>query len=316
MTLISSINRLFILLLLSIGATSPSYAGFFDDWTDNQLCEWMDQPSPPMIIKNLVNKRKIICSEGIASEKTKTAETPTVETSDSDPTVSKVIEVIQGDKFIVDIAEPHELAGTNINLNLRDVDAPDAVRSCPKQLEFGIKVKDIVTQKLADASSIKLKNYRKTSKAIIAQVFVDGKDLGAELVENGYASDEYGHWKAYFCSALHAIQAGNQFQETGDYEKAIFWYERALVLDPDGSNNSQATYDLSMIYMMYGDDKKSLDYLKQSAELGYTKAEEDLGAAYMNGNGVSKNLAQAKKWLKKAHEHGSGSAEDICGCKF
>jgi hypothetical protein len=39
-------------------------------------------------------------------------------------------------------------------------------------------------------------------------------------------------------------------------------------------------------------------------------------AAYMNGNGVSKDPAQAKKWLKKAHEHGSTSAEDICGCKF
>jgi TPR repeat protein len=46
------------------------------------------------------------------------------------------------------------------------------------------------------------------------------------------------------------------------------------------------------------------------------KAEEALGAAYMNGNGVSKNLAQAKKWLKKAHENGSDSAEDICGCEF
>jgi TPR repeat protein len=32
------------------------------------------------------------------------------------------------------------------------------------------------------------------------------------------------------------------------------------------------------------------------------KAEEDLGAAYMNGNGVSKNLAQAKKWLKKSSQ--------------
>jgi TPR repeat protein len=68
--------------------------------------------------------------------------------------------------------------------------------------------------------------------------------------------------------------------------------------------------------MMNGDTKKSIDYLKQSAELGYMKAEEDLGAAYMNGNGVSKNLAQAKKWLKKAHENGSDSAKDICGCKF
>jgi hypothetical protein len=68
MTLISSINKLFILLLLSIGATSPSYAGLFDDWTDNQLCEWMDQPSPPVIIASLVYKRLIGCSEGIAKK--------------------------------------------------------------------------------------------------------------------------------------------------------------------------------------------------------------------------------------------------------
>ena len=42
--------------------------------------------------------------------------------------------------------EQHELAGTNINLNLRDIDAPDAIRSCPKQLELGFKVKDIVAR--------------------------------------------------------------------------------------------------------------------------------------------------------------------------
>jgi len=29
-----------------------------------------------------------------------------------------------------------------------------------------------------------------------------------------------------------------------------------------------------------------------------------------------KTLPQAKKWLKKAHENGSDSAEDICGCEF
>jgi tetratricopeptide (TPR) repeat protein len=249
-------------------------------------------------------------------EELKTSETPKVTTSDSDPTVSKVIEVIQGDKFIVDIAEPHELAGTNINLNIRNIDAPDAVRSCPKQLEFGIKVKDIVTQKLADASSIKLKNYRKTSKAVIADVIIDGKDLGAELIGKGYASDEYGYWKAYFCSALQAINAGLVHNRTGNYEKAIFWFERALVLDPEGSNNSRAKYDLSKIYDTYGEYDKSIDYLKQSANLGYMQAEEDLGSAFMNGRGVKKDTSEAKYWLKKAHEHGSKIAEDICGCEF
>jgi endonuclease YncB( thermonuclease family) len=252
----------------------------------------------------------------INSSKTENNEIPKVTTSDSDPTVSKVIEVIQGDKFIVDIAEPHELAGTNINLNLRDVDAPDAVKSCPKQLEFGNQVKDFVTQKIAGASSLKITNFRKTSKAIIGQVIIDGMDLGAMLIQNGYASDEYGYWKGYFCSALNAIQAGISNEINGDYEESIFWYERALIIDPDGSNNSQATYALSKLYRASGDDKKSLGYLKQSADLNYIEAQEDLGSAYLNGIGVSKNLAQAKKWLKKAHDNGSKNAENICGCEF
>ena len=266
----------------------------------------------------LVYISHIAATEVSSSETTKTAETTTVATSDDEPTVSKIIEVIHGDTFIVDIAEPHELAGSNIKLIIRDANTPDATKSCSKQMELGTKVKDIVTQKLVDASSIKLKNFRKTSAAVIAQVIVDGKDLGEELIAKGYASNEYGHWKAYFCSALQAITNGdsNWKHSTVDVDKAIFWYERALVLDPDGSNNSQATYDLSELYKMDGDANKSLDYLKQSAKLGYMEAEEALGAAYMNGKGVSKDPVQAKKWLKKAHEHGSTSAEGICGCEF
>ena len=50
--------------------------------------------------------------------------------------------------MIVDIAEPHELAENNVTLFLKDIDAPDAIKSCPKQMELGQKVKDIVAQKL------------------------------------------------------------------------------------------------------------------------------------------------------------------------
>jgi tetratricopeptide (TPR) repeat protein len=223
--------------------------------------------------------------------------------------------VIHGDRFIVDIAEPHELAGSNITLIIRDANTPDATKSCSKQMELGIKVKDIVSQKLADASSIKLKNFRKTSKAVIAQVIVDGKDLGAELIEKGYASDEYGYWKGYFCSALQAVNAGDTNWMNGDFEKSIFWYERAIFLDPD-YDQSVMTYRLSELYKWIGDTKQSIDYLKQSANLGFMEAEEALGEAYMSGNGVSKDPAQAKKWLKKAHENGSIAAEFICGCEF
>ena len=77
-------------------------------------------------------------------------------------------------------------------------------------MEFGVKVRDYVSKRLEDAASIKLTNIRKTNTKLIAQVIVDGKDLGDELVEMGYASEEYGFWKPYYCSALTAVQAGQQ----------------------------------------------------------------------------------------------------------
>ncbi|MDA9872464.1 thermonuclease family protein, partial [Candidatus Thioglobus sp.] len=252
-------------------------------------------------------------------------ETKKVETSNSDPTVSKIIEVTHGDKLIVDIAEPHELAGSNIKIGLKDIDTPDATKSCPKQMELGIKVRDFVAQKLNNASSIKLTNFRKTNTKIIAQVVVDGVDLGEELVSKGYASEEYGFWKPYFCSALNATNEADQYVDT-DEKKAIFWYERSIVLDPDGSKNQESHFLLSKMYSNFGNTDKSLENLKKSASLNWVPAMEKLGSNYLNGSGVKKDSNQGKKWLKKAFDKGSSVAEGIyCGslskakqktCKF
>jgi len=264
-------------------------------------------PKKPKTVKKEV--KKVVTEEKSTESKTKKV-TPSTqeETSDSDPVISKVVEVTHGDKFIVNIAEPHELAGNDIKVNLRDIDAPDATRSCPKQLELGIKVRDYVSKKLENASSITLVNFRKTNTKIIAHLIVDGKDLGDELVEMGYASEEYGFWKPYYCSALTAVQAGQQLFNQ-DPEMALFWLERSLVLDPEGSNNTKSTYLLSELYSLMGDEKKSIDYLKQSASIGWLQAMEKLGALYLNGIGVKQDKNQAKKWLKKAHEKGSQNAE-------
>jgi TPR repeat protein len=124
----------------------------------------------------------------------------------------------------------------------------------------------------------------------------------------GYASEEYGFWKPYYCSALTAVQAGQQLFNQ-DPEKALFWLERSLVLDPEGSNNTKSTYLLSELYSLMGDEKKSIDYLKQSASIGWLQAMEKLGALYLNGIGIKQDKNQAKKWLKKAHEKGSQNAE-------
>ena len=238
--------------------------------------------------------------------------TKVVATSDKDPTVSKIIEVIQGDRFIVDIAEPHELAGSGVTIFLKDIDAPDAIKSCPKQMELGEKVKDIVAQKLADAQSIKLKNFRKTNKGIRTQVIVDGKDLGEELISKGYASNEWGYWKAYICSSLTAYLSAEQHMWNNDFDKAIFWYERAIVMEPNSTQRGKAEYHLNIAYRNLDDSISAKNHLIESAKQGWSEGEFELGENYLNGwDGFTKDLSEAKYWLKQAYANGEDRAEKV-----
>ena len=238
--------------------------------------------------------------------------TKVVATSDNDPTVSNIIEVIQGDRFIVDIAEPHELAGSGVTIFLKDIDAPDAIKSCPKQMELGEKVKDIVAQKLADAQSIKLKNFRKTNKGIRTQVIVDGKDLGEELISKGYASNEYGYWKAYICSSLTAYLSAEQHMWNNDFNKAIFWYERAIVMEPNSTQRGKAEYHLNIAYRNLDDSISAKNHLIESAKQGWSEGEFELGENYLNGwDGFTKDLSEAKYWLKQAYANGEDRAEKV-----
>ena len=238
--------------------------------------------------------------------------TKVVATSDKDPTVSKIIEVIQGDRFIVDIAEPHELAGSGVTIFLKDIDAPDAIKSCPKQMELGEKVKGIVAQKLADAQSIKLKNFRKTNKGIRTQVIVDGKDLGEELISKGYASNEYGYWKAYICSSLTAYLSAEQHMWNNDFDKAIFWYERAIVMEPNSTQRGKAEYHLNIAYKNLDDSISAKNHLIESAKQGWSEGEFELGENYLNGwDGFTKDLSEAKYWLKQAYANGEDRAEKV-----
>ena len=43
-------KRLLLLLLLSIGITGLSYGDSLDDWSDDSLCGWMENPPPHSFI--------------------------------------------------------------------------------------------------------------------------------------------------------------------------------------------------------------------------------------------------------------------------
>ncbi len=50
--------------------------------------------------------------------------------------------------------------------------------------------------------------------------------------------------------------------------------------------------------------KKSFEYYKRSAEMGFAKAENKVGLCYRDGNGTAADHAEAFRWFTKAAEHG------------
>lgn len=75
------------------------------------------------------------------------------------------------------------------------------------------------------------------------------------------------------------------------------------------SNDAKALYQLGMIFHAVKEMNTSIQYIFESANLGYTDAQYALGSAFLTeGNGVARSARDAMKWLKIASEHGHADA--------
>ena len=102
-------NKLLLLLLCSLSLTSISYAGYLDDWTDDQLCGWLDKPIPPAQIVAKVNMRGLYCDGGIAI---KTVKTPIIKDSTLVSKLKRWNKMIRGKRPIYTTK-----TGTNIKVD-------------------------------------------------------------------------------------------------------------------------------------------------------------------------------------------------------
>ena len=59
------ITAIFLLISLAIF----SHAGYLDDWTDDQICGWMENPTPPEYIVEEAVKRNLNCEPELATKK-------------------------------------------------------------------------------------------------------------------------------------------------------------------------------------------------------------------------------------------------------
>ena len=93
------------------------------------------------------------------------------------------------------------------------------------------------------------------------------------------------------------------FDQAGEYEKAANELYKISQLATRG--HPRAMYEFGTMYMKEGmwvvqSDEAGFDWWLKSANLGYAPAQFSIGASYIGGIGVNKDLAEAKKWLEKA----------------
>ena len=93
------------------------------------------------------------------------------------------------------------------------------------------------------------------------------------------------------------------FDQAGEYEKSAKELYKISQLATRG--HPRAMYEFGTMYMNEGmwviqSDETGFDWWLKSANLGYAPAQFSIGASYIGGIGVNRNLGEAKKWLEKA----------------
>ena len=54
-----------VVTFLASGLTCGTYAVYLDDWSNSDLCGWMDSTSTPEYIQKEADKRELLCYGGV-----------------------------------------------------------------------------------------------------------------------------------------------------------------------------------------------------------------------------------------------------------
>jgi len=102
--------------------------------------------------------------------------------------VDRVGTVIDGDSFKVDIANWPEVVGKGITVRINGIDTPEMRGKCDAEKRLARKAKQFTVTRLRSAERVELRNIQRGKYfRLIADVEVDGKDLGTQLMKAGLA---------------------------------------------------------------------------------------------------------------------------------
>ncbi len=106
-----------------------------------------------------------------------------------------------GDTITFRIKGVHPIVGENIKVRVRGIDTPEIRGRCEKERRLARKAKEFVARVLSKAERIELRDVARGKYfRIVADVFVDGRNLKTLLLERGLGVPYDGGRKRFvFC---------------------------------------------------------------------------------------------------------------------
>lgn len=101
---------------------------------------------------------------------------------------ASLVSVYDGDTVFVDICNWPAIIGKRVGIRVEGIDAPERRASNPLVRELAAEARMFVVKKLRDSESIELRKMKRGKYfRIVADVYVDGQNLGDLLVEEKLA---------------------------------------------------------------------------------------------------------------------------------
>ena len=102
--------------------------------------------------------------------------------------VSEVTSIYDGDTFRVNLEGYPALIGSRMGIRVNGIDTPEMRGKCKKEKTLARTAKQFTVAHLRAAKKIELRNMKRGKYfRIVADVYVDGKNLGQMLIDQGFA---------------------------------------------------------------------------------------------------------------------------------
>ena len=115
-------------------------------------------------------------------------------------TVLEITSIYDGDTFRANIKGFPAVIGEHMSIRINGIDTPELRGKCDKEKQLARLAKQFTVGRLRAANSVVLKNIKRGKYfRLIADVYLDGVNLGDQLIKQGHAVKYKGNTKQTWC---------------------------------------------------------------------------------------------------------------------